>query len=72
MTRSILRQKAKEAYKNAAKGVPKNQRMPFAKFYKNFVNAQKNTNDFAKEEEDFDLENIINVNDITEEDKEQE
>lgn len=70
MRRNILRQKAKKAYREAAKGVPKYQRMPFAKFYKEWVKSQVVPD--IKEEEDFDLEDLINVNDISEDDDEEE
>lgn len=70
MKRNILRQKAKKAYREAAKTVPKKQRMPFALFYKNFMKAMaKDGTEVAESKEDFNLEDLININDINEDEE---
>lgn len=72
MKRNLLRQKAKKAYKEAGKNVPKNQRMPFSQFFKQYIKSHKHADEDTPEtQEDFDLEDLISVNDITDDDEEE-
>lgn len=72
-SRAILREKAKKAYKEQIKGVPKKQRVPFAQFFKQFKDdkAGKADTQVEAEETDFDFDNIINVNEISDENPEE-
>lgn len=54
--RKVLREKAKRAYK----ALVKKQRPPFNQFFKDYLNG---THDVA-EEEDFDLDSLININNL--------
>lgn len=72
LNREALRREAKKAYKEACKNVPKRQRMPFARFFKDYKNTKSADHVSASpvEEEDFDFENFINVNEISDDDVE--
>ena len=68
--RDILRAEAKKIYKEQTKSVPKKSRMPFAQFYKDFkkmkLNKQKQDTTAIPVAEDFNLEEIVNVdNNVT-------
>jgi hypothetical protein len=72
LSRDILRSQAKKIYKEQAKSVPKKQRLPFSKFYKQFVKMQRNP--VEQEEvataptpatEDFDFQDMVNVNAVS-------
>jgi hypothetical protein len=76
LSRNALRNEAKKLYKEQIKGVPKKQRVPFSVFFKKYKKL-KNEDSGEKpevvqniEEEDFDIENIINVNEISDDDVE--
>ena len=71
ISRVSLRKEAKKIYKEKVKGVPKKQRIPFPEFFKQFkalksgkiddINVQDNTT------EDFDFEDMINIDEDIEE-----
>ena len=63
LEREILRAKAKKAYKEQAKGVPKKSRMTFAQFFKDYKKTKPSQEETPAEaiQEDFDLEKVINV-----------
>lgn len=61
LKRNRLREEAKKIYKD----IPKKQRMPFPEFYKRFKLVKQSE---VKQEEDFDFEDMVNVNDLNEED----
>lgn len=64
--RSILRTKAKKLYKEQIKSVPKNQRISFAEFFKRYKGMKSvSTNEPEVTGEDFDFEDMINVNEIS-------
>jgi hypothetical protein len=72
LSRDVLRNKAKKVYKEQAKGVPSGQRIPFSKFYKQFIKMQRNS--VGQDEtavaatpatEDFDFQDMVNVNDVS-------
>lgn len=69
-SRSILRAEAKKLYKEQIKGVPKKQRITFAVFFKNYKAVKSDKiNDVQQfdidAKEDFNFDNIINVNEIS-------
>ncbi len=69
MNREILRNKAKKMYKENIKNVAKNQRISFNEFFKRYRESLKNkSSDIVETEgqEDFDLEQVANVNEVTE------
>ena len=75
--RSALRAEAKRLYKEQIKGIPKRQRLPFAEFFKQYKALKLNkTNEneidesIVTEDTDFDFDNIINVNEISDDDLE--
>jgi hypothetical protein len=74
--RSAIRAEAKRLYKEQVKGVPKRQRLSFAEFFKKYRDMKTGKiNDVempenAEENEDFDFDNIINVNKISDDDLE--
>jgi len=73
LSRTILRSQAKKIYKEQAKSVPKRNRIPFSKFYKQFVNMRTSRpvdDEAVAPGEDFDFGNIINVNAISDDDVE--
>lgn len=63
--RDLLRAEAKKLYKEQVKNVPKKSRMPFAQFYKELkkikLNKQQQETTAVPVVEDFDLENVVNV-----------
>ena len=73
LSRDILRSQAKKIYKEQAKSVPKRQRLPFAKFYKQFVKMQRNPVEQdevaaaapTSTTEDFDFQDMVNVNAVS-------
>lgn len=74
-SRNMLRYEAKKLYKEQikAQGISKKNRMPFAKFFKQYVENQKRQKQVEPDEqveEDFDFENMINVNEISDDDVE--
>jgi len=75
--RSALRAEAKKLYKEQIKGIPKRQRLPFPEFFKQYkaLKLGKTNNDQVEEQAvvedtDFDFDNIINVNEISDDDLE--
>jgi hypothetical protein len=76
MNRASLRAEAKKLYKEQTKGIPKKQRLPFAQFFKQYraIKLGKVDDvtqaDIDAEETDFDFDNIINVNEISDDDLE--
>jgi hypothetical protein len=75
--RTALRAEAKKLYKEQIKGIPKRQRLPFAKFFKQYkalklneTNKDKTEESAITEDTDFDFDNIINVNEISDDDLE--
>jgi len=76
-SRSMLRAAAKKAYKEQIKKdrTPKNRRMPFSQYFKQYLKIQEslkaNKNaDIESDTEDFDFEEMINVEEISDEDVE--
>ena len=73
INRNALRAEAKKIYKQQVKGVPKKFRVPFATFFKQY-REQKLKKQAEPEPEiesvndDFDFENIININEINDDD----
>lgn len=79
--RKMLRETAKKIYKEQikAQNIPKSRRIPFSQFFKQFLKQQQSLKDSVVEEtqvaednEDFDFENMVNVNEITDDDVESE
>lgn len=66
-SRNLVREKAKKIYKEQAKGVPKNKRITFAQFFKQYkaIQASPGEADPAVEE-DFDFDDMVNVTNISE------
>lgn len=71
--RKMLRQEAKRIYKEKTKGVPAKNRIPFAEFFKRYKAAKQVKEPVEEpkepETEDFEFEDLINVNDISEDDE---
>lgn len=70
-SRTTLRNQAKKLYKEQAKSVPKRNRLPFMKFYEQFIKLHDNpttTDETEVSGEDFDIGDIINVNTVTDDD----
>ena len=73
LSRDILRSKAKKIYKEQVKSVPKKQRLPFAKFYKQYIKMQRNPEQDevaaaaapTPATEDFDFQDMVNVNAVS-------
>lgn len=68
--RTLLRQEAKKVYKEQTKNVPKRQRIPFSEFFKQFkkLKGSPGTSFDNGEDsvvEDFDFENLVNINEIS-------
>lgn len=80
INRAAFRKEAKKLYKEKNKGVPKKQRLPFSDFFKQYKDMKSGKIDESQlsgsedselnSEEDFDFENIINVNEINDDDVE--
>ena len=73
LTRDALRREAKKLYKEQAKKIQRKNRMPFSRFFKRYVESKKIKGDMEPkdpETEDFDFEDLININDISDDDKE--
>jgi len=75
--RDALRREAKKLYKEQTKGVPKSQRVPFAKFFKHYKDSKsgKTSEDLdvnigEASAEDFDFDNLVNINEISDDDVE--
>lgn len=64
LSRSVLRSQAKKIYKAQIKGVPKRQRITFAKFFAQYKDMQsaKNDNTEHEHDEDFNFEDMVNIN----------
>lgn len=70
--RDLLRSEAKRIYKEQAKSVPKNQRMSFSEFFKRFKKekySKSGSNTENEVVEDFDIEELENINSNIIEDK---
>ncbi len=74
LSRDLLRQKAKKIYKENVKNIPKNKRITFATFFKQYKNlsnseqaAEAKTTEPKPEAEDFNFENLVNVSEINDE-----
>ena len=72
LSRDILRSQAKKIYKEQSKNVPKRQRLPFSKFYKQFVKMQRNPVEPetavpapTPATDDFNFEDMVNVNAVS-------
>lgn len=66
-SRSLIRERAKKIYKEQAKSVPKNKRITFAQFFKQFKATQSSATEEAPGiEEDFDFDDMVNVTNISE------
>jgi len=78
--RDMLREEAKKVYKENAKKYPKRQRLPFAKFYKQYkaaAKAKQNQQDMVPEQpqrpaQDFDFNDMVSLNNISDADVEKE
>lgn len=74
VNRDALRRKAKKAYKEATKDIPKRRRIPFSQYFKEFKNSKTQDQIISSipdnEAEDFDFEDFINVNEISDDDLE--
>ena len=66
VSRDMLRRQAKKLYKEQIKSVPKAQRVPFAKFFEHFKKKGNlpDTINPEVETEDFNFEDMVNVNEI--------
>jgi hypothetical protein len=64
LSRDLLRAEAKKLYKEQAKSVPKKQRMTFAQFFENYkkTKTHKPIEVSPAPLEDFDLEQVVNIN----------
>lgn len=67
--RETLRNEAKKVYKEKTKSIPKRNRIPFSQFFKQFKKTRnpEQTSEVEVPEtnqEDFDFEDIVNVNQI--------
>lgn len=73
VNRDALRREAKKLYKEQTKGVPKKQRIPFAQFFKQYkrLRSGKIEQDVVPDE-DFNFEDLVNVNEISDDDVEVE
>jgi hypothetical protein len=70
MHRDALRNEAKRIYKQQTKNIAKKNRIPFSEFFKKYkqIKLNKNTTPpVAPPEDDFDLEEFINMNEINDE-----
>ncbi len=69
--REVLRKEAKKLYKEQTKNVPKKQRVPFPQFFKHYRDlkmgkvSEELPVDIGTTQEDFDLENMVNINEIS-------
>lgn len=77
--RELFRQEAKKLYKEQVKKIPKKNRIPFADFYKKYKELKNNEHEHHHETdtpvsdtEDFDFENLVNVNEISDDELEVE
>lgn len=73
LSRSLLRAEAKKLYKEQVKGIPKRQRLPFSQFFKNYLKVKSGKvpeNELPDVPEDFDFEDMVNVNMISDDDLE--
>ena len=71
LSREALRRKAKKVYKENTKNVPRGRRIPFAQFFKQYKAEQQALSSPIVEEpdqEDFDFDSLVSVNDVGEED----
>lgn len=73
MGREILRREAKKIYKEQTKNIPKRNRIPFSQFFKEFCKVKRQTVNPDVElpdldNEDFDFEKLVNVNEIDDDD----
>jgi len=69
INREALRRKAKKAYKENVKNIPRGKRIPFAQFFKQY-RSTLGANNIAETEvsenhsEDFDFEDLVNISEI--------
>lgn len=73
MNRDMLRAEAKRIYKEQTKNIPRRNRIPFSQFFKQFkkLKSKHKVDESAPptvEEEDFNFEDLINMNDISDDD----
>jgi hypothetical protein len=71
--RDILRREAKAVYKEKTKNIPRSKRIPFSKFFKEYINSKKKQDTLIpqpQEIDDFNFDDFINVNEISDEDLE--
>jgi len=70
-SRDSIRIKAKKAYKDQIKGVPKRTRIPFSDFYKRYKEVlaahatQSEPQSDKSAPEDFDFESLVNLNEVS-------
>jgi len=64
-SRNFLREKAKKIYKEQAKSVPKNKRITFAQFFKQFKGQHSSHEEVIPADDDFDFDDMISVNNIS-------
>lgn len=70
MYKDILRKEAKKIYKEQTKSIPKRSRIPFPEFFKKYLATKKGKTDAVAPEpegEDFDFDNFVNINEISDE-----
>ena len=75
VSREVLRQQAKKIYKEQTKSVPKRNRISFSEFFKKYRKNKKDGQPTEVQEpntEDIDFEDLINVNEISDENLETE
>jgi len=65
--KDLLRAEAKKIYKQEAKKVARNKRMPFSEFWKKFKTMKKDAPPTVDNQEDFNLDDFINDTVETEE-----
>ena len=70
INRDLFRRQAKKIYKEKTKEIPKNKRISFADFFKQYKHKHEHpdhthTIETPKVEEDFDIGSLVNVNEIS-------
>ena len=67
--RKVLREQAKKLYKQQVRGIKKNQRIPFSVFFERFMKGQ-----VARQTptEDFNFDDMVNINNLEEVDEQTE
>ena len=71
ISREALRREAKKIYKEKTKGIPRRNRIPFSQFFKQFKKmkaAEKAADVEVPQEDDFNFEDLVNINQISDDD----